>query len=403
MRIVDHVNTWLAAHRSEVVGWRRHLHTHPEVAHHEHATTAFLADILRAHGLQPRLLPGTGLTVDIGPDDPQRPRLAFRADIDALHVAEATNLPFSSAVPGISHACGHDVHTTIAVALACALADLAADLATGPKETRQAGQIPPVRVIFQPAEEVLSGGASEVIEAGALDGVGSIYALHVEPKLPVGKVGLRNGAITSATDLLTIDVSGPGGHSSRPHLSADVVYALGKLATDLPGLLSRRVDPRTGTVLVFGSIAAGDAANAIPQSGRIRGTLRTADMGVWHGAEVLIKELVAQVLAPTGCAHHLDYLRGVPPVFNDAAATAILAEGAKVLGEEPVVEAPQSSGGEDFSWYLQEVPGSMARLGCWSGQGDPQDLHQGDLRVDERALDMGVRLFASVVEQHARG
>nr|WP_227659023.1 MULTISPECIES: amidohydrolase [unclassified Corynebacterium] len=382
----------MAAHRSEAVGWRRHLHSHPEVAHQEHATTAFLAEVLRDHGLHPRLLPGTGLTVDIGLEDPQCPRLAFRADIDALHVAEATNLPFSSTRPGISHACGHDVHTTIALALACALADFSAE----------EGHIPPVRVIFQPAEEVLSGGASEVIEAGALEGVGSIYALHVEPKLPVGKVGLRNGAITSATDLLTIDVSGPGGHSSRPHLSADVVYALGKLATDLPGLLSRRVDPRTGTVLVFGSIAAGDAANAIPQSGRISGTLRTADMGVWHGAETLVKELVAQVLAPTGCTHRLDYLRGVPPVLNDAAATAILAEGAKALGKDPVVEAPQSSGGEDFSWYLQEVPGSMARLGCWSGQGEPQDLHQGDLRVDERALDMGVRLFASVVEQHAR-
>ncbi|MEJ4099642.1 amidohydrolase [Corynebacterium mastitidis] len=389
MRIVEHVNAWLVAHREEVLAWRRHLHAHPELAHEEHATTAFLADVLREHGLRPRPLPGTGLTVDVGESRPDRPRVAFRADIDALPVAESTGLPYASEVPGVSHACGHDVHTTIALALACALGSAGE------------GSVPPARVIFQPAEEVLAGGASEVIEAGALEGVGFIYAVHVEPKLPVGKVGLRKGAMTSATDLLTIDVTGPGGHSSRPHLSADVVYALGKLVTDLPGLLSRRVDPRTGTVLVFGAIKAGDAANAIPQAGRLRGTLRTADMEVWGAARPLIEELVAQVLAPTGCAHGIDYVRGVPPVLNDAEATAALAEGAEALSPQAVVEAPQSSGGEDFSWYLQQVPGSMARLGCWSGEGAPQDLHQGDLRVDERAIEMGVRLFAAVAQRHA--
>ncbi|MCH6196531.1 amidohydrolase [Corynebacterium mastitidis] len=389
MRIVEHVNAWLVTHREEVLAWRRHLHAHPELAHEEHATTAFLSGVLREHGLRPRPLPGTGLTVDVGESRPDSPRVAFRADIDALPVAESTGLPFASEVPGVSHACGHDVHTTIALALACALGSAGE------------GSVPPVRVIFQPAEEVLAGGASEVIEAGALESVGSIYAVHVEPKLPVGKVGLRKGAMTSATDLLTIDVTGPGGHSSRPHLSADVVYALGKLVTDLPGLLSRRVDPRTGTVLVFGSIRAGDAANAIPQAGRLSGTLRTADMEVWSAARPLIEELVAQVLAPTGCAHGLDYVRGVPPVLNDAEATATLAEGTQALGPQAVVEAPQSSGGEDFSWYLQQVPGSMARLGCWSGEGAPQDLHQGDLRVDERAIEMGVRLFAAVAQRHA--
>ncbi|KQB87510.1 amidohydrolase [Corynebacterium lowii] len=396
MRLADHVRAWLTAHRDEVISWRRHLHAHPELSHEEHSTTAFLAEVLREHGLEPRLLPGTGLTVDVGAQDASIPRLAFRADIDALPVREVTGLPFSSTAAGVSHACGHDVHTTIALALACALAEVASKSESGE-------QVPPVRVIFQPAEEVLAGGASEVIAAGALDGVGAIYALHVEPKLPVGKVGLRSGAITSATDLLTIDVTGPGGHSSRPHLSADVVYGLSKLVTDLPGLLSRRVDPRTGTVLVFGSIKAGDAPNAIPQAGRLSGTLRTADMGVWRTAQPLIEQLVTQVLAPTGCAHRLDYLRGVPPVLNDAAATAILAEGATHLDPQAVTEAPQSSGGEDFSWYLQKTSGAMARLGCWSGEGNPQDLHQGDLRVDERAVDMGVRLFAEVVQRHRFG
>lgn len=383
MGLSAQIDSWFTAHRDEIIGWRRHLHANPEVSHHEVETTAFIAQTLRDHGLEPHLFPETGLYVDIGPEDNEK--LAFRADIDALRVDEVSGLPFASRVPGVSHSCGHDVHTTICLALACALSTL--DLPFG------------IRIIFQPAEEVMDGGAPDVIKWSGLDGVACIYAVHAEPKIRVGQIGVRVGAITSAADVLRIAVNGPGGHTSRPHLTNDVVYALGSLVTQLPGLLSRRVDPRTGTVLVFGQIEAGIAPNAVPKTGRVGGTIRTQDIGTWRTLEPLMEKLVADVVAPTGCSHELTYIRGVPPVMNDDVATSALVEAARAIDPHAVIQAPQSSGGEDFSWYLEQVPGSMARLGCWSGTGQKHDLHRGDIDIDERCIDVGVRLFGSVVER----
>ena len=386
--ISEFINEWFNAHRAEVIAWRRHIHRHPETANQEVETTNFLASILQDYGLEPQRFPQTGLMVDIGPDT-ELGRLAFRADIDALPVTEVTGLEYTSEVPGKMHACGHDVHTTVALGLACALADFQRvhDLPLG------------IRVIFQPAEEVWVGGATDVIEWGALEGVHSIFAIHAEPKLRVGRIGIRAGAITSATDVVELKIKGPGGHTSRPHLSADVVYALGKVITELPALLSRRVDPRTGTVLVFGQVNSGYAPNAIPETGSLTGTMRTADIGIWRDMQSLFTELVDQILAPVGVEHELTYNRGVPPVLNDDVATALLASAAQSIDPQAVVQAPQSSGGEDFSWYLEKVPGSMARLGCWSGEGEQHDLHMGDLIVDERAIGVGIKLFGAVVEQ----
>ena len=386
--ISEFINEWFNAHRAEVIAWRRHIHRHPETANQEVETTNFLASILQDYGLEPQRFPQTGLMVDIGPDT-ELGRLAFRADIDALPVTEVTGLEYTSEVPGKMHACGHDVHTTVALGLACALADF-----------QRVHELPlGIRVIFQPAEEVWVGGATDVIEWGALEGVHSIFAIHAEPKLRVGRIGIRAGAITSATDVVELNIKGPGGHTSRPHLSADVVYALGKVITELPALLSRRVDPRTGTVLVFGQVNSGYAPNAIPETGSLTGTMRTADIGIWRDMQSLFTELVEQILAPVGVEHELTYNRGVPPVLNDDVATALLASAAQSIDPQAVVQAPQSSGGEDFSWYLEKVPGSMARLGCWSGEGEQHDLHMGDLIVDERAIGVGIKLFGAVVEQ----
>lgn len=389
MRVIsEFINEWFDAHRAEVIAWRRHIHRNPETANQEVHTTNYIASILADYGLEPQRFPHTGLMLDIGPDT-ELGRLAFRADIDALPIMEVTGLEFTSQKPGTMHACGHDVHTTIALGLACALADFqrVKELELG------------VRVIFQPAEEVWVGGATDVISWGALEGVHSIFAIHVEPKLRVGRIGIRAGAITSATDVVELKIKGPGGHTSRPHLSADVVYALGKVITELPALLSRRIDPRTGTVLVFGQVNSGYAPNAIPETGTLTGTMRTADIVIWRQMQELFAELVDQILAPVGVEHELTYNRGVPPVLNDDVATALLASAAQSIDPQAVVQAPQSSGGEDFSWYLEKVPGSMARLGCWSGEGEQHDLHMGDLIVDERAIGVGIKLFGAVVEQ----
>ena len=251
-----------------------------------------------------------------------------------------------------------------------------------------------MRLIFQPAEEVQPGGALDMVKAGVMRDVERIFALHCYPRLPVGQVGTRVGPITSACDVLEVRLTSEGGHTSRPHLTADLVYALGLLITQLPGLLSRRVDPRSGTVLTWGAVDSGSAANAVPENGVLRGTLRTGDHQIWTELAPLVRSLVAAVLAPTGVGYVLDHQRGVPPVNNEPLSTGLLSDAAAAaLGPDSVTSTDQSSGGEDFAWYLEEVPGAMARLGVWSGEGPLKDIHQPTFDLDERALPCGVRVL----------
>lgn len=377
------LDAWLTANAGHVLAWRRHIHAHPELSRAEHGTTAFLTERLTEAGLSPRVLPGgTGLLCDLGPENAQpRRTIALRADIDALPLTEATGLPFSSTADGVAHSCGHDAHTTILLGTALALA-------TGPELPGR------IRLIFQHAEEVMPGGALDVLAAGGLDGVEQIFGLHCDPRLPVGRVGVKAGAITSASDLLELRLNSPGGHTSRPHLTADLVHALGTVITGLPTLLSRRVDPRTGTVLTWGAVHAGEAPNAIPQNGVLTGTLRTGDRGTWAELEPLTRELVSGLLAPLGVGFDLQHRRGVPPVVNDAASTELMSAAIQsALGEHAVTGTPQSSGGEDFGWYLEHVPGSFVRLGVRSGQARARDLHQPTFDLDERALLVGIRVM----------
>lgn len=383
----DIAESWLAQHTGDLIAWRRHLHAHPELARTEFQTTAFVAGVLEGYGLTPRILPGgTGLICDIGPVT--GPRVALRGDMDALPMQEFTNLPYASTIPGISHACGHDAHTAMVLAAGLALA--AADLPIG------------VRLLFQPAEEVMPGGALDACAAGVMDGVGRIFALHCDPHLEVGRVGIRVGPITSAADTVVLDFESPGGHTSRPHLTTDLIYAMGTVITGLPGMLSRRVDPRTSTVMVWGAINAGQAANAIPRSGRLVGTVRTGNHETWLGMEPLVRDIVAGLLAPTGVEYKLDYRRGVPPVVNDEHSVRIFEEAIRALGPDALADTLQSGGGEDFSWYLEEAPGAMGRLGVWKGEGRRFDLHQADLQIDERALAIGVKVLVNLVLESAR-
>ncbi len=370
---------WLTRNALDVLAWYRHIHANPELSRREFATTELVAGLLSAAGLRPKIFDsGTGLTCDVGTGDRC---VALRADMDALPLTELTGLPYASGVPGAAHACGHDAHTTMLIAAGLALAS--------------APELPGrVRLVFQPAEEVMPGGALDVIAAGGLDGVQSIFGLHCDPRLEVGRVGTRVGAITSATDLLELRLTSPGGHTSRPHLTADLVHALGSVITGLPALLSRRIDPRSGTVLVWGAVHAGDAPNAVPQDGLLRGTLRTGDHEVWADLEPLVVGLVQSLLLPTGVGFELEHRRGVPPVVNDEESTAVLRAGVEAaLGEQALTGTKQSSGGEDFGWYLEHVSGSFARLGVWSGEGPQPDLHQPTFHLDERALLTGVRVL----------
>ena len=386
MPLADTAEAWLAAHVDDLVEWRRHIHRHPELGRQEFATTQFVADRLVDSGLNPKVLPaGTGLVCDIGPDGP---RIALRADMDALPMTERTGAPYSSEVSGVTHACGHDAHTAIVLGAAAALAS-ADDLPVG------------VRLIFQPAEELMPGGALDVIAAGALAGVDRIFALHCDPHLSVGRVAITAGPITSAADSVEITLLSPGGHTSRPHLTSDLVYGMGTVITGLPGVLSRRIDPRHGTVMVWGAANAGLAANAIPQSGTLAGTVRTASRETWIGMEHLVRETVTALLAPLGIEFSLQYRRGVPPVVNEERSTQIMTHAIEAMDPAALADTRQSGGGEDFSWYLEEIPGAMARLGVWSGQGTQLDLHQPNFDIDERALATGVRVLVNTVAESA--
>jgi len=373
------LDTWLGRHRSEIVAWRRALHAEPELGFAERRTTALVARHLTDAGLEPRTLPGgIGLICDVGRGSRS---VALRADMDALPLAEATGLPFASTAPGVMHACGHDAHTAMVLGTGLALA-------TAPSLPGR------VRLIFQPAEEVQPGGAIDMVADGAMDDVDRVFAVHCDPRLEVGRVGTRVGPITSACDVLEIRLSSPGGHTARPHLTADLVEALGLLITQLPLLLTRHVDPRSGTVLVWGAVQAGEAPNAIPQEGVLRGTLRTGDHATWEALEGIVRTLVAQILAPTGAGYTMSHTRGVPPVVNEAVSTAMLADAAvMVLGPDAACSTDQSSGGEDFAWYLEHVAGAMARIGVWPGHGPMRDLHQPTFDLDERALPFGVRVL----------
>ena len=380
---------WLSAHHDELVGWRRELHRHPEIAYVEHRTTDLIISVLSGFGLKPkRLSSGTGVTCDIGPGPDF---VALRADIDALPLPDTKTVSYASQNPGACHACGHDAHTAILLGVAGCLVEAA----------EASGALPgSVRLIFQPAEERMPGGAEVAVGDGALDGVGEIFALHCDPKLDVGQLGLRVGAITASFNQLDIRLTGAGGHTALPHLTGDVVYALGKLITELPGLLSRRVDPRAAVSLVWGAVAAGSAPNAIPTTGTLRGTVRMLDGELWNRLEEVVTGLARQIVAPTGVQLEIDYHPGVPAVTNDGVLVGIQTQAVlAAFGPHAVSDTPQSMGGEDFAWYLQTVPGALARLGVRSPGTEVGDLHQSNFDIDEAALAVGVRFTAAVLDE----
>ncbi|HEU5038027.1 MAG TPA: amidohydrolase [Nocardioides sp.] len=371
-------------HAAELTALRRDLHAHPELSWREIRTTALAESWLTRQGWRVTPLPRTGLIAELGDDGPI---VALRADLDALPVPDLTDDPWSSTVEGVTHACGHDVHTSALIGAAAAIA-----------RVHELGLLRGrVRLLFQPAEEVMPGGALSLIEHGALTGVERIFGLHCDPTLDVGKVGLREGPITGAADHLEVTLSGSGGHTSRPHLTEDLTYALAKVVTELPAILSRRLDPRAGVSVVWGIVRSGSAHNVIPATGRIGGTVRMLDAVAWSEAEKLVPVLVEQIVAPYGVAAQVDYQRGVPPVVNDVESIVLLGHAVEeVLGVSGHVPTQQSLGGEDFGWYLDRVAGAMGRLGTRTPGGRTYDLHQGNLLVDERAVAVGAKVLAHV-------
>ena len=386
----DRIMAVLAADEPLLIEMRRDLHAHPELSHREEATTRWIDQHLRDLGLSPRRLAvGTGLVCDIpiGTAAASSPIVALRADIDALAMQDEKDVGYRSQVDGVAHACGHDVHVTAVLGAARALVAVASD-------SELSGT---VRLVFEPAEETVPGGAVDILAEHLLDGVQAIFGLHCDPKVDVGRVGTRVGALTSAADLVEVTLRGPGGHTARPERTVDLVSLLGRMVTETQGVLDGLTERPGDLRLVFGAVHAGDAANVIPSHGLVRGSLRTPDYDVWLRGPDLFREAVERVLGDSEVEWEITHRRGVPPVVNDAVMTSVLEAGVReALGDSAVVETDQSWGGDSFAWYLESIPGSYARLGVH----DPDsklprlDLHASTFNVDERAIRCGASVLA---------
>ena len=392
----------LKGHAEEAIAFRRQLHMHPELSQREHQTTTAIATRLEVAHLPVRIPPSQlGVLCDVA-DDAAGPRIALRADIDALPLPDHKSVTYASRVPGVTHACGHDAHTTIVLGAGIALEALRRAAETDP----DLPAVGPVRLLFQPSEEKAPGGARDLIAEGALDEVDAILGLHCDPTLTVGQIGLRVGAVTSAVDLVQVTLRGPGGHTARPHLTVDLLEAAGRTLVELPALVAQRLPSAEGHArLVFGMIDGGHAPNVIPTETTMVGTFRTLHRDIWDAAPAVIEKALAEVLADYPVEAEIAQDHGAPPVVNDPVVTAIVTRAVvAALGEQAVTEAEPSQGGEDFSFYLDHIPGTYARLGVTSPEAESPGpaLHTSQFDIDERALAVGIRFLVYAVVQAQR-
>jgi len=369
------------------IRWRRHLHQHPEIANQEFETTAFLKKELRRLGL--KILPlklKTGVLAELKGGAPGL-TVAIRSDIDALPVPEKTGLKFASKVDGRMHACGHDMHMAIVLGVAALLA-----------ENRPAlrGR---VRFIFQPAEEEPPGGAQRMIAGGALNGVDTIFGLHVDPTIPVGKVGLRDGAMMAAVYDFDLVIRGRGGHAARPHLAVDAITTAAEVVESLQKVVSRETDPAEPIVLTIGTIHGGRARNVVADEVRLCCTARSLSARQGRKIPGIIRRLVAGVCRAHGARFEIIEAPSYPILVNDPATNALFGRVFEALfGRGRVEPCDAVLGGEDFAFYLQRVPGAMLRLGIMNRRERAREpWHSSRFVADERALYYGTALLTGSV------
>ncbi|MEP0916406.1 M20 family metallopeptidase [Leptolyngbya sp. DQ-M1] len=362
---------------------RRHIHSHPELSGQEHQTAAYVAGVLSSCGLHVKEAIGkVGVVGELdGGDDPRL--LAIRTDMDALPIQERTGLEFASRQPGIMHACGHDVHTTVGLGTAMVLSQLGVPLP---------GKI---RFLFQPAEEIAQG-AQWMVEDGVMNDVDSILSVHVFPSIPAGKIGIRYGALTAAADDLELTIMGESGHGARPHEAIDAIWIASQVITNLQQAISRTQNPLRPVVLTIGKISGGRAPNVIADQVTMSGTVRSLHPETNEVLPTWIENIVSNVCEMYSAKYEMSYRRGTPSVQNDAKLTSLLESSAReVWGNESVQIIPEPSlGAEDFSCYLQHAPGSMFRLGVGYPDRKNYPLHHPQFEVDETAIVTGVVTMA---------
>ena len=371
----------------EIVALRRTFHQYPELSWKERKTSERIREALLADGLEmEREVCPPGLVAEIRGTDGGK-TVAVRADMDALPMHDAKEVPYASKVPGVMHACGHDCHMAIAIGVAKTLRRLEA---TWPGK---------VRFIFQPSEETTPSGAEEMVKAGVMEGVDEIFAFHVAPEIPAGKVGVREGVLTAYCTEFNLSVFGRSGHAARPHQSVDTVFLSSRVLSALYEIVPSRTEPFIPAVLSVGKVVGGTKANVIPERVDIAGSVRTIDEFTRNEILSAMEDRVAAITRMYGGSYQLEFPPPIPSVVNDPTLSrAVRRLAVELLSESGVHEIEKvSMGGEDFSWYLTKAPGMLIRLGARTEGQAVRYLHTHDFDVDERALPVGVALMAAIV------
>lgn len=374
----------------DIIALRRQMHAHPEPSDEELETSLHLYQLLGELGLEVQMGPqGCGVIADGGGDGPAG-RVAFRADIDALRIQDAKTVPYRSRRDGIMHACGHDAHAAIAYGTARVLVML----------DRRSGLPWPTcwRAIFQPSEETVKG-ARQMIQAGALEDVRSIFALHVEPNRRTGEVAIRTGTMTAHCDSIRIVIRGQGGHAARPHESKDPIAAAAQLLSTLYQFVPRATDSLDAVVVTIGRVRGGENPNVIPDKVELCGTVRTLTEEVRSQTMEHIRRLAHGVSEISATRIEVNVDVSIPSVHNDPDSTRLVGQAAQeVVGDEHVqLLSRPSMGSEDFACYLEQVPGTMFRLGSAADLALQTGLHTPQFDIDEAALVIGTKILARTV------
>ena len=372
---------------SEMVAIRRDLHMNPELSFQEKRTPAFIANYLKELGLEVKTnVGGNGVVGYLTGGKPGK-TIALRADFDALPIEDEKDVPYKSKIPGVSHACGHDIHTGALLGVAKVLSQLKDEIEGN------------IVFIHQHAEELAPGGAIAMVKDGCLEGVDAVYGAHVEVNYPIGQIAVNDGYVQAASDAFDITIHGKGGHAAEPHWCIDPLVIGSHLVVDLQTIVSRRVDPLQPAVVTVGAFHSGSAHNVIPDKAYLKGTVRTYNKDVRVQIENELNLIAQKTAEKHGATVDVKYSKGYISLYNHPKETAYIKElSIDIVGKDNVVIKPPDMGGEDFAYYVDAVPGSF----FWVGGGNPEinaiyPHHHPKFDVDEKSMLLIGKVFISAV------
>lgn len=378
--------THIQALNSTVIELRHHLHEHPELSNQEEKTTALLAKMLQEAGLKVTTYEAHFGLIAERISDESKPFIALRADIDALPIKEQTFVPYTSENKGVMHACGHDAHAAVLLGVALAFAKLQEPLPQN------------LRFIFQPAEEVLEGGAPQMIADGVLSDVKAIFGLHAYPYLPTGEIGYKYGVMLASADMFEIIIKGKSSHGARPHEGVDAILVTSMVVNSLNHIVSRQIDPLHPAVISLGTVEGGKAANVLCDNVVLKGTVRSVNHDVRRQIPEMMRLSIEGICKAMHATFDFEYSYGTPEVVNDKTMVdLLLSEAQEVLGRQHCIDLQDPvMGGEDFGFYLEKVPGAFIRLGSCSQEKEScYSQHNSRFNVDDDALLVGMKVMAA--------